>query len=83
MKYIAFVKRNGVFESQDALRITEVTETRVRGQMDWDNGSGRFSNFDVARKPNNTFFKSYPSGHDVYMFKEVKEDLAVWLDKIG
>ena len=73
MKYIAFVKRNGVFEPQDDLKITEVTETRVYGQMAWDNGSGRFSNFNAARKPNNTFFKSYASGHVVYMFKEVEE----------
>jgi hypothetical protein len=44
MKYIALVKRNGVFASQDDLRITEVTETRVRGLMAWPNGLGAFQN---------------------------------------
>jgi len=73
MKYIALVKRNRIFESQVDLRITEVTETRVRGLMAWPNGLGGFSKFDVARKPNNTFFKGDQSGHTVYMFNEVKE----------
>lgn len=54
---------------EEAIIITEVTDTRVIGIQQWDNERGE-SKFDVKRQPNNRFFKGSGSGKITYHLKE-------------
>ena len=50
------------------MTITELTDTRVKGTVQWDNEKG-ISDFDVKRLSDNKFSKGSGSGKTTYHFK--------------